>query len=73
MKFKAQAHDLSAALDLVSSVTPEKNDSTGGMGGFLFSVRDGRCYVYSRDNVHVARADFEVEADEEGQFIYPTD
>jgi hypothetical protein len=73
MKFKLQASDLIAALDVVSIVTPKPVTPQGG-AGYLFVVRGDRCYVYSRDALCVARADFPItEADGEGSFVYPAE
>lgn len=77
MKFKFDQMDLSAALDVVSKVKPtglkmskeEKNPTAV----YLFSVRDEKCFIYSRDGAHVVRADFPV-TDVEGDlmdFTYP--
>lgn len=71
IRFKAQSADLNAALAVVGIVTPRPITSQGD-SGFLFVVRGERCFVYSRDNTHVARADFPIEdVDGEGAFIYP--
>lgn len=73
MKFQAKAADLNAALDIVSIVPPRPITPQGGRG-YLFVIRGETCFVYSRDSLHVARADFPVtEVDGEGSFIYPAD
>jgi hypothetical protein len=73
MKFQAKAADLNAALGIVSIVPPRPITPQGG-AGYLFVVRGETCYVYSRDSLRVARADFPVTAvDGEGSFIYPAD
>jgi hypothetical protein len=44
-----------------------------GAAGFLFVIRGGLGYVYSRDAQHVARAEFPLlEVEGEGAFIYPS-
>jgi hypothetical protein len=71
VKFRVQTTDLLQALSVVSVVTP-KPVTPQGAAGYLFVVREGRCYVYARDAVCVARADFPVEVLEgEGSFAYP--
>ena len=73
MKFQAKAADLNAALDVVSLVPPRPITPQGG-SGYLFVVRGQVCYVYSRDSLRVARAQFPLENVEgEGAFIYPAD
>ena len=73
MKFQVKAADLNTALDIVSIVPPRPITPQGG-SGYLFVVRGETCYVYSRDSLRVARADFPIEAVEgEGAFIYPSD
>jgi hypothetical protein len=73
MKFKLNATDLIAALDVVGIVTPRPVTPQGG-AGYLFVVKSDRCYVYSRDSLCVARADFPVtEVEEEGSFVYPAE
>ena len=72
MKFKVQAADLNEALGSVSSVTPSPLGQ--GPAGFLFIVKGDRCFVYSRDDSRVARADFPVtDVDEDGSFVYPAE
>ena len=73
MKFQAKAADLNAALDIVSIVPPRPITQQGG-AGYLFVVQGSTCYVYTRDALRVARADFPIEGVEgEGAFIYPAD
>lgn len=73
MKFQAKAADLNAALDIVEIVKPRPITPQGG-SGYLFVVRGETCYVYSRDSLRVARADFPVtDVEGEGAFIYPAD
>lgn len=73
IRFKAQAKDLHDALSVVSIVAPRPITPQGG-SGFLFVVRGERCYLYSRDALRVARADFAIEPLEgEGAFIYPAE
>jgi len=73
IKFKAQAGDLNEALAIVGTVTPRPITPQGG-SGYLFVVRGERCFLYSRDSLRVARADFPIEPIEgEGAFIYPAE
>lgn len=73
IRFKTQASELNAALAIVGTVTPRPITPQGG-SGYLFVVRGDRCYLYSRDSLRVARADFPIEALEgEGAFIYPAE
>lgn len=73
MKFKLNATDLIAALDVVGIITPRPVTPQGG-AGYLFVVKGERCYVYSRDALCVARADFAVtEVEKEGSFVYPAE
>ena len=73
IRFKVKTSELNAALDMVAIVTPrpvvpQKNDTAG----YLFIITGTKCFVYSRDTVQVARADFEVsEVEGEGAFILP--
>ena len=76
LQIKVKAADLNAALDIVSIVPPRPVALPGGQtgAGYLFVVTDGKCSVYSRDNIHVARADMALEeASGDGSFIYPAD
>ena len=71
MRFQAKAADLNAALDIVKIVPPR--EIVQGGSGYLFVVRGDTCFVYSRDALRVARADFPVtDVDGEGSFIYPS-
>jgi hypothetical protein len=73
MKFKLNASDLIAALDVVKIVTPRAVTAQGG-AGYLFMVQGTKCHVYSRDDQCVARASFDlVEVDEDGSFVYPAE
>ena len=73
IRFKTQASELNAALAIVGTVTPRPITPQGG-SGYLFVVRGDRCYLYSRDTLRVARADFPIEPIEgEGAFIYPAE
>lgn len=65
MKFAANIADLLEAVSLVGIVTPAKDS------GYLFKVVGERCYVYSSDSLCVARAEFSVSSDADGEFIYP--
>jgi hypothetical protein len=77
LTFKVQAAALNSAMDIVSIVQP-RPATPQGASGYLFVIRKsaegkGRCYIYSRDSLHVARADLEV-TDIEGdgeEFVYP--
>lgn len=77
MKFKLDAAALNAALEVVSIVPPRPVTPQGG-AGYLFVIRKDRegkdhCYIYSRDMIHVARADFAVrDVEGEGAFIFPS-
>lgn len=72
MKFSTHAKDLTAALDVVGIVAPAP--VKGAVAGFLFTLKDGQCHIYSRDSQHQARVRLEVEGlDEEGSFIFPMD
>jgi len=73
IRFKTQATELNAALAIVGTVTPRPITPQGG-SGYLFVVRGERCFLYSRDSLRVARADFPIEPLEgEGAFIYPAE
>lgn len=71
MKFKLNTPDLINALDVVSIVAPRPVTPQGG-AGYLFVVRGEKCFVYSRDAMTVARAEFPVsDVEGEGAFVYP--
>ena len=75
MRFTLKAIDLIRALSVVSNVNP-RPVNTQGAAGFLFRVKpkDGvpMCYIYSRDENEVSRADLKLlELDGEGSFISP--
>ncbi len=71
MKFRANTADLLQALGVASVVTP-RPVTPQGVAGFLFVVREGRCSIYSRDAVCVARADLPIsDVEGEGSFAYP--
>lgn len=75
IKFQVRASDFNATLDTVSVVTPRVVSPKGG-AGYLCIVSANQCYVYSRDGVHMSRANIEVEVEGEetsGSFIYPSD
>jgi len=73
MKFKLSTSDLIDALDVVSVVKPRAVTPQGG-AGFLFVVRGEKCYLYSRDAMTVARAEFPVtDVEGEGAFVYPAE
>lgn len=70
--FQAQASQLNAALETVSIVPPKS--TTKGGNGYLFVVSGEQCYVYSRNDTHMARTTIDVSLVEgEGSFIYPAD
>lgn len=76
MRFKLKAADLIQALKTVSNVTPKPITPQGGVGYLFKTYRDTeglpRCFVYSRDQSEVARADIALlELDGEGAFIAP--
>lgn len=71
MKIKVSTSKLEAALNVVATVTPRQVSPTIG-AGYLFVVRDSRCFIYSRDSTCVSRADIPVEeGDAEGMFVCP--
>lgn len=72
MKMKVQASDLKDALDVVGIVTPRPVTAQGG-AGYLFIVRDGKAFIYSRDALHQSRVDVAVEDAEDGAFIFPVE
>ncbi len=73
MKFKLITSDLVNALDIVSIVKPRPVTPQGG-AGYLFVVRGEKCYLYSRDAMTVARADFPItDVEGEGAFVYPAE
>jgi len=73
MKFKAQVADLVAAMDVVSIVPPGSLTQEGGTG-YLFVVKDDKCFVYSKDAQRVARAEFPVtDVEDAGSMVYPGD
>ena len=76
LQIKVKAADLNAALDIVSIVPPRPVALPGGQtgAGYLFVVTDGKCSVYSRDNIHIARADMALEESSgDGSFVYQAD
>jgi len=73
MKIVFNLPDLLKALEVVSIVTPRAVTASGG-AGYLFVVRGKECFLYSRDDLCVARAAFPVsESDQDGQFVYPAE
>jgi len=73
MKFKLAKADLIGALGIASIVSPRPITPTGG-AGYLFMVKDGRCYIYpGGDKLHDARVDIPAEAEGEGACIFPAD
>jgi hypothetical protein len=72
MQLKFKTSDLIDALSSVAIVTPKPFDKEGNTG-YLFVVRDEKCYVYSQDAEHVTRATIPIlESDGTGSFIYPS-
>lgn len=72
IKFKLNANDLNAALDVVSIVPPRAVDPKGG-AGYLFVIGGDKAKLYSRDNMRVARATVDItDVEGEGAFIYPS-
>ena len=89
IKFKVTADDLRAALDTIRIVKPMPATQDGAVG-YLFVVgkkkdrtsegapgpNDGKdcCWVYSRDVLRTARAEFFIhDVEGEGDFVYPAD
>lgn len=73
IEFRAQAADINEALGVVSIVPPRPITPQGG-SGYLFVVKGERCFLYSSDSLHTARAEFPIEPVEgEGSFIYPSE
>lgn len=71
IKFRTQAAHLHDVLGVVGIVSPSPVTPQGG-AGFLFTVKDGKCQVHSRDQLHASRADLEVvDVEGEGSFTYP--
>lgn len=72
MKFKVLTADWTAALSVVSSITPASVDSKGS-SGYLCVLRRERCDLYSDDGKQRFRVPvpvFDVEG--EGAFVFPT-
>jgi len=73
MKIEFSLPDLLKALEVVSIVTPRPVTASGA-AGYLFVVRGQECFLYSRDELCVARASFPLsESSEDGQFVYPAE
>jgi hypothetical protein len=73
MKFRVQTQDLIKALE-VMSVIPPKVVTGKGESGYLFVVKDGKCYINSRDDFRCIRTEIPVtDSDGDGFFIYPAD
>lgn len=73
MKFRVNAEDLNAALEVVTIVTPRALTPAGGTG-YLFVVRADKCSLYSRDSLHVAKAEFPItDVEGDGSFVYPAE
>jgi hypothetical protein len=73
IKFKVKTSDLSAALDIVSVVTPRAISAQQDEAGYLFTIKDGVCQVYSYDASRVARAEVKIsDASGDGSFVYPS-
>src|SRR3954467_11912357 len=70
MKFKVLTHDWTAAISVVSSITPSEVE---GHSGYLCVIRGDRCYLYSEDGrqrIRVPIPVFDVEG--EGACVFPT-
>jgi hypothetical protein len=73
MQIEFNMVDLVSALDVVAIVSP-RGVTASGAAGYLFVVRDNRCYMYSRDNSCVAMSHFPlISSDGDGQFVYPAE
>lgn len=71
MKFKVQAPDLVAALNLVSTIRPVAVDSQGS-SGYLCVVRGDQLFIYSEDERQRIRVPVPVsDVEGEGAFVYP--
>lgn len=82
MKFRLSRADLMGALDIVSLVQPGPIVPQGQQGGagYLFVVRNDRCFIYSGGNggkqvsrVDIAVGDCEDVPEDGGKFIFPAD
>lgn len=76
IKFKAQASDLNAAVDMVRIVQPRAITPQGNTGYLLVVKKDEAgndvCNIYSQDALRVARASFPItDVEGKGPFIYP--
>jgi DNA polymerase III sliding clamp (beta) subunit (PCNA family) len=72
IKFKVKTSDLSSALDIVSVVTPRPISSQQSDSGYLFTIKNGVCQVYSYDASRVARAEVKIsDPSGDGSFVYP--
>lgn len=71
MKIKFNLEEMLEALGVVSIIPLDPNVKPAG---YLFVVREGRCYLYSKGDSCVARASFGLlEVDEEGSFAFPAE
>lgn len=71
MKFKVLTADWTAALAVVSSVTPNAVDAKGS-AGYLCVLRHGRCDLYSDDRTQRCRVPVSVfDVEGEGAFVFP--
>lgn len=69
MKFNVDAKQLAAALAVAGKVQPAVPK---GAEGYLFSVKDGVCNIYSRDKTCVIRTPLVLSPGaEDGEFVYP--
>lgn len=70
--FTVDASEFSRAMQVVSIVPPQLQDSASG---YFFMVRQNTCDVYSRDNnKHEARASFKIyDVEGEGPFMFPAE
>ena len=73
MKFRVQAQDLNAALEVASIVSPRPVTSEKG-AGYVFIVKGEQCFIYSRDVAQRVRTEVPIsDVDGEGLFAYPAD
>src|SRR3569832_1293790 len=72
MKFKVSTSDWTAALAVVSSITPAAVDAKG-TSGYLCVLRKDRLYLYSDDGKQRFRVPVPVsDVEGEGAFVFPT-
>lgn len=70
VRFRFDFSDLKEAMRVASIVKPKALGTDGA--GYLFVVRDGQCFIYSRGDNQVVRSVFPVtDVEGEGSFVYP--